>query len=1139
MSKICVFIVFLFIPLKISAIHDIKFDHLTTNDGLSQNVVNCIFQDSKGYIWFGTNYGLNKYDGYSFKIYKRDPKDSLSLAGNDVITIDEDNDGNLWIGTRRNGLSTFNRAKETFTTFTYDPDNPESISNNSIKTILFDSQHNLWIGTSGGLNLYQKKTGTFKRYIHAEEDETSLHDNDVHSLVEDAQGNLWLSSIGTGISRFDRENEKFEYIPNSLENPEYISRYFGKKLYCDSKGNIWIGREGDGIYLFNTKTLTFKQHGKRSGQSGLKNNTITSILEDETGKIWIGTDGGGINIYDPSTETFEYILYDPINIQGISTNAVYSLYKDRSGTVWVGTYSGGVDYYNKYKYKFDLYTYDRNKSNGLSDKLILSICEDRKNQIWLGIGGGGANIFDPVENSFTHYRHNPADPSSISSDDVICVYKDSDGDIWLGTYREGANLFIEETNSFRHFKNDPDDPFSLGYDNVWAVYEDSRGNLWFGLMGGGLDLFDKKSGKFTHFRNNPEDTTSISSNNLRIIFEDSKGNLWIGSEGEGLNLMNRENGTFRRFFSDPHNEGSISSDDIRIIYEDNIGNLWIGTGEGLNLFNDQNFTFSVYRDSDGLPDNAINGMLEDNSGNLWITTNKGLSRFNAATWLFTNYDIKDGLQGNEFNISSQCKASSGELYFGGTNGFNSINPAKITDNPYIPPIVLTAFQIYNKPVKFVPSKDGRKTIYQTIGVTKNIELTHKQNVFGFEFAALDFTNPQKNQYKYMLEGFDEDWIYTTANKRFASYTNLNGGEYIFKVIGSNSDNVWNNEGVAIKITILPPFWKTIWFNIIIVLIISFSAYSFIKIRYNNIKNQKIRLEELVEKQTSELRLNQQRLIEQSDQLNETNTMLEERQQQIEEQTEVLRSQSEDLISQAEYLETVNEHLETVNKTKDKLFSIIAHDLKSPFNTIFGFAELLQLKKDTLTEEKRNTYIANLYDSAKRVYMLLENLLQWSRSQTNRIKFEPRKFSIKEMIEDVGLLHEENLKSKELQLIINMESSVEIIADYEMIHGVVRNLLSNAIKYTPEKGTITINVKREKGSILFSVKDTGLGMPENIVNNLFHLDKTFSTVGTNGEKGTGLGLSLCKDFIEKHNGKIWAESEIGKGSNFIFTIPIVH
>ncbi|MBN2347982.1 MAG: hypothetical protein JXJ22_04045 [Bacteroidales bacterium] len=1139
MRRICVIIILLLLISRISITNDIKFDHITSNDGLSSNTLSCIFQDSRGFIWFGTNAGLNRYDGYSIKEYKHDPDDSLSLVSNVIITIAEDDEGNLWIGTRGHGMSKFDRNTEKFIPFINLPDQPEGISNNLVKKILFDSHQNLWIGTWGGLDLYQKETNTFKHLRHNKDDKNSLYNNIVHSILEDSDGNLWIGTDGAGLNLYNREKKNFEFIPNNSGNDNFVGGFFDKPLFEDRKGNIWIGAEGEGLYRFDKKTRIFSLYRYLPDLKGLNNGIITSFFEDEFGNIWLGTDGGGINIFNPVSETFEYIMYDSKIANGISTDAIYCIYQDRAGTIWIGTYSGGVNYYNKVKYKFEHYTNDPNNSNSLSFKVVLDIFEDSKNRIWIGTSGGGVDIFNRSDNSFIHHKHHPDKPASISGNIITCINEDRDGNIWIGTYNEGVNLYNEKTHSFKNFRHDPNNPASIGHNNVWAVYDDNSGNIYFLLLGGGLDIYNKTSGIFSHFKNNPEDPSSISYNNLITIFEDSKNNLWIGTEGGGLNLMDRENLTFKRFTYNRQKKGSISHNDIRIIYEDSKGNLWIGTGDGLNKLNYEDFTFTVLRKENGLPDNSINGILEDEDGNLWITTNKGLSRYNPEQESFRNYDINDGLQGNEFNYTSQCKTSNGELYFGGMNGFNIINPSTIIDNSYIPPVVLTDFQINGKPVITIRTKEDNKTIYKSISEIRNIMLTYKQNVFGFEFAALNYINPGKNHYKYKLEGFENDWNKTDANKRYVSYTNLKGGEYIFKVIGSNSDNIWNTEGVSINITILPPFWKTLWFKILILLLLSVSVGSIILFRYNNIKNQKIKLEYLVEKQTSELRLNQQRLIEQSDQLNETNTMLEERQQQIEEQTEVLRSQSEDLISQAEYLETVNEHLETVNKSKDKLFSIIAHDLKSPFNTIFGFAELLQLKKDSLTEEKRNTYIANLYDSAKRVYMLLENLLQWSRSQTNRIKFEPRKFTIKEMIEDIGLLHKENLKRKNLQFIYTVEDSIELTADYEMIHGVVRNLLSNAIKFTPERGTITITVQQENNSIQFSLKDTGMGIPENIANNLFKLDKTFSTAGTNGEKGTGLGLTLCKDFVEKHGGKIWVESTIGKGSNFMFSIPILN
>ncbi|MBN2520692.1 MAG: hypothetical protein JXB17_09325 [Bacteroidales bacterium] len=832
---------------------EIKFDHITTANGLSQGIINCIYQDKMGFMWLGTIDGLNRYDGYNFKVYKNNPKNNFSISGNIITSIIEDDYGMLWIGTRNNGINIFDQNSEVFIRYKHDPNNMNSISHNSIRTIFLDSENNKWIGTlGGGLNFYNEKEKAFIHFKHDENNINTISDDFVYSILEEEPGIYWIGTENGGIDLLDYKNNKithYYYDKNYRPNRQF----FGKTLFKDSYGNIWIGTDGSGAYRFNKFNEKFVYFKYNPITKGLNNNIISSFYEDENKNIWIGTDGGGINIYNPENNSFFYVIQDPNNIYSISSNSVYNIFKDNSGTIWIGTFRGGLNIYNPFKYKFKHFTQIANDENSLSFKSVLAIYEDKQGNIWIGTDGGGLDLFNREEGTFDHYKHDPLDKNSISSNVIKSIYEDSQGNLWLGTYARGLNLFDRKNNKFIHYMNDPENINSIGHNNVWVIYEDTNNNLWIGLMGGGLDLFDKKNNIFKHYVNNENDINSLSCNNIKTIYEDQDGNFWIGTEGGGLNLFNRKTEEFTRLKQIPENPLSICNNDIRAIFEDSKGKLWFGTADGLCCLNKADMEFHTLNINDGLPSNVINGILEDDFGDLWISTNKGLSKYSPKTNNFKNYDVNDGIQGNEFNYTAQLKSSDGEMFFGGVNGFNSFSPGKIEDNLFPPQIVITDFKLYGKSINPGDTVNGRVLLNQSLSSLDEIILTHKENIFSIEFSALHFVSPQRNKYSYMLEGFDDSWINIDASKRLVTYMNLEAGSYIFNVKGSNSDGIWSPQTRYLKITILPPWWKTIWFKIAFITLIGSFLILIYLLRVNYLKSQRKLLELNVENKTSDLK----------------------------------------------------------------------------------------------------------------------------------------------------------------------------------------------------------------------------------------------------------------------------------------------
>ncbi len=1099
----------------------LRFKHLSVTDGLSQSWVRCIHQDSYGFIWFGTGAnGLNKYNGYEFTVYKNNPRIKNSLSNNSITAIYEDHNRNLWIGTQI-GLNLYDRENDGFVVY-------PGIENQFITGFCETRDSKLFVITVN--NIYEIKPADMSAKPYCIQAGGCLTDIFVDAIVEDDFGNLWLGSTN-GLYRLDTVNKSFTIFYHNENDPTSISDNILESVYKDTKGRIWIGTVNNGLSLLKYKDGQYTNpffinfsHDPLNEHS-INKGRIRDILDDGSGKLWIGIENGGLDILDlQSMETGEIVFTHNKNIKyeetSLSNNSIYSLLKDKQGTIWIGTYGGGINYYNDLLFKFDHFTIP-------SGNNIVNVIYKENDNLWIGTEGG-LYVFNSNMDKVDFYEHNSNNKNSIESDAIWAIFKDSRDNFWIGTWDGGLNLFNRNKKSFTHYLHKDNDTNSIGGNNIFAIIEDTDGYLWIACMNGGLNRYDYRTNTFKVYRANFQAANSISGDWVRTLFIDSYGYFWI-STSVGVDLFDRETETFTNFTHNSEDSTSISYNGAIVFFEDSKRNFWLGTEGGLNCFIREDSTFVFYQEEDGLPDNTIKGICEDEHGNLWLSTNKGISKFINGTMLpenpeFENFNINDGLQGNEFNRRSYFKDNNGFMYFGGTNGYNVFNPDSIKRNTYVPPVLLTDFLLFNKPVKI---NDKNSPLKQEIGITKQITLSYKETVITFEFAALNYLAPEKNQYQYFMDGFDEDW-HDVGNKREATYTNLDPGKYVFRVIGSNNDGVWNEEGASVKITILPPWWKTILFRIIVVIFIISLIIGFYYYRLNQLNRQKHLLQDMVKQRTREIEEKNNILLQQTDELNEINTILEERQQRIEEQAEELRTQAEELSN-------TNKTLVTLNATKDKFFSIIAHDLKNPFSSILGFCEVLALRYDKYDDAKRKHLIGVIDRSAQNVFKLLENLLQWSRSQTGNIKYTPEEFNVYEVVQSIQTLLENSLIEKGIKFNYDIPKNLTIYADKNMIYTVIRNLVTNAIKFT-ELGEVSVTAGELNDFIRVSVTDTGSGMRKEIIDKIFEIEKSKSTEGTRGEPGTGLGLIICKDFIEKNGGTIGVESEVNKGSTFYFTIP---
>lgn len=838
--KIIVVLLFIEIVNLLAQSGQLVFEHISLEQGLSQSTVLTILQDKEGYLWLGTQEGLNKYDGYSFMVYTNDPKDPTSISDNWITTIYEDREGNLWAGTNAGGLNKFDRTHNQFIHYRHEENNPYSLSNDRILSIFEGRKGTLWVGTDGGgLNRLDKTNDQFESYQFEAEDIISSNKNNVTAILEDRAGNLWWGTDGGGLIRLNWETGDYKIFKPNADDPNTISSDRISCIQQDRHGNLWIGTNGGGLNKFDTRSERFKHYqAKLEDPFSLSDDHIYTILEDASGRLWIGTDGG-LNQYIPHKDHFLVIKNDPINPTSLSNDMIRAIYEDRGGILWVGTYSGALNKFDSKKAAFKNYGQNPANPNSLSDKNVWSIFEDRSGRLWIGTNDG-LNKLDRKTGIFTHFYHDPGNPSSISQNVIRVVYQDRSGGMWIGTDGGGLNKYNEEKNSFEAYTSNPKKSNTLSDNNIRCIFDDSNGILWVGTVNG-LNQFDRETKTFKRYMNDPNDPNSISGNHIRFIYEDARGAIWVGTFG-GLSLFVQTKDQFISFRHNPDNPQSLSNDRVLCALEDRLNRFWLGTyGGGLDLLDRKEFIFTHYTVEDGLPNDAIYGILEDKEGNLWLSTNKGLSKFNPDSRNFKNYDVNDGLQSNEFNGNAYHKGQDGELFFGGINGFTAFYPENVRDNTHIPPIVLTAFKKYDKDVKL--DKD--------LSVIQQLNLSYKDDFFSFEFAALDFTNPEKNQYAYKLEGFDKEWI-QSGNRRYANYTNLDGGTYIFRVKGSNNNGVWNTDGASVKIVITPPFWQTWWFRIGVVLYVIMLGYVIIKYRMKSINAQKRKLELEVAQRTREL-----------------------------------------------------------------------------------------------------------------------------------------------------------------------------------------------------------------------------------------------------------------------------------------------
>jgi len=1082
----------------------IRFTHLSTEQGLSQSNVTCILQDTRGFMWFGTRDGLNKYDGYGFTVYKNKAADPGSLSNNFITSIIEDKRGGLWAGTWGGGLNRCDSKKAKFTRYSHDQRQKGGLSSDFINSLMQDSQGNIWIGTNGGgLDILDPLTGKFTNYVYDSKDPGSISDNDITHIFEDSRHRIWIGTSHGGLCLFNSAENSFTRFLHNEKDSSSLALNLVWKIFEDSRHRLWIGTRGGGLDLMDLSNNTFRhfKHNPNNPNS-LARDIVFSLAEDDRENLWIGTENGGLSILHLPTGVFSTYLQDDIDRTSLSNNSIHSLYKDARNNLWVGTYSGGVNLYNKNANLFARYAHSTDP-DGPGNNSILNFHESRDGLVWIATDGGGVDLFDPKKGTFKHFTHQKNDPNSICGNYVLCVQEDPDNNLWMGTVMDGTSVYDPSKHTFRHLKKGAGDSSSISGNNVVAMLVDRDKDMWIGTYGDGLNLYDRKKQRFRHFRNDSTNANSLSSDRVATLLEDSKGYLWIGTFDGGVDRFDKRTGTFTHYRHSDNN--SLSSNSIHHIYEDSHGGIWICTAVGLNLLDPATGRCTVYASKDGLPSDIVFGILEDNNGLFWISSNGGLSRFDPATRTFTNFSAADGLQSNEFKAHCCFKSVTGALYFGGVNGFNVFYPDSIKAVAFDPPLLITGFQIFYIEVP-VSDEKAISPLQQAITETKEITLSYKSSVLSFEFASLNYTVPEKKQYAYILEGFDKKWN-NIGSRRRAIYTNLDPGVYVFKVRGLTNDGKWSGATTSIQLTITPPFWMTWWFRSLIVVFILATIIIVYRLRIRSIKRQKRVLEQQVKERTERL----------------DRSMKEERKARVD-------------------ADKARQEAEHANRAKSVFLATMSHEIRTPMNGVLGMSTLLA--GTPLTAEQQE-YTETIRSCGEGLMTVINDILDFSKIESGNLELEEKNFDLRTCIEEVLDLFAVKAGLAGLDLVYQIDNHVPsvIIGDVLRLKQVLMNLVGNAIKFT-QQGEIFIGVRRLKTmgngkmELSFEVRDTGIGIPPDKIDRLF---KAFSQVDSSTTRkygGTGLGLVICEKLIKLMGGDIRVESRPWKGTVFVFSILAV-
>ncbi len=1078
----------------------LRFEQLDVDDGLAQESVLAIVQDGQGFMWFGSQAGLSRFDGYKVTVYRNIVGDPRSLSENWVGVLHLDPRGRMWVGTD-GGLDLFDPRTQAFQH--YLPREPEKrgSGNRHIKAIVDDGQGGLWIGTADGLQHFDPVTGNFDIYHHERGNAASLGHDQVNALARDKQGRLWIAT-SAGIDMLQPGSRSFVHYPLLAAGARGA-----QALLVDRDQVLWVGTQ-NGIERWSLEGK-YPQRRVLGAAQGLPQGAIKKIYQDQDGTLWVGSQTSGMFRWRPEDDRFVQYRHQQGDPHSVADNYVYSLYRDNVGTLWVGTWYRGVSRVDLGSGGFSRLVKDPGQPSTLTDNKVRALLDAGKGKIWVG-NSAGLNYFDPVAGKTDLYR--PGSGNDALDCEVTALLQDprERNLLWVGG-RNGVRRFDVRTRRFGPLMLSHGDPEN---DVIRYLYGDREGMIWASSRTG-LHRIDPASNSVQTYRHDPADINSLADSVARPVLEDRRGNLWVGTFN-GLDLLDRKSGRFTHYRNNPNDQGSLSHNEVHYLFEDDSGTLWIGTAAGLNRMEqraDGSVHFRRFLRKDGLADDAIAGILPDHGKYLWLSTNTGISRLDMGNGQVRNYSGVDGTIEGAYFDGSALRAADGTLYFGGFNGITAFDPREVRENSAAPTAVITDFQIFNKPVRPGQGGANKGVLQQAIEYTSALSLREGDSVFSLEFAALHYAAPQRNRFAYQLLGFDKDWVVTDAGKRFATYTNLDPGTYQFRVKAANKDGIWSDNAATLSITIAPPFWKTWWFRLLMLGSLLGAAWAAYHMRVRVLRRQQQRLEQQVSLRTAEVEMKNLLLLEQKRELEQRDKHLSQAKQRAEDAT----------------------------RQKSEFLANMSHEMRTPLAGVIGMLGFAL--RDTSLAERTRDQIERGQGNAQSLLAIINDLLDFSKIEAGKLKIESIDFALASLVENVVSLFAEQTMSNTVGFEVDFAEDLPefVVGDPTRLRQVLVNLVGNAFKFT-ERGKVSLRVESESSGpeghhIRFTVEDTGIGIPPDALPRLFQKFEQGDTTTTRRYGGTGLGLAISSQLVELMGGAIEVVSAPGAGSTFAFTIPL--
>ena len=1059
------------------------FEHLTTRDGLSQSTVNSMLQDSQGYLWLATENGLDRYDGNSIREYRRERGNEQGLASDYVWSIAEDAGGDLWLATNGGGVARWDRRTEQFRQFRHDAQNAHTLASDAVRTLLIDAKGRIWAGTlDQGLDVLDPKTGDVRHFRHHDGDPRSLAADGVLTLYSDREGRIWVGTDG-GLSRYETSTGDFVNY-GAAAGGTALSDSRIRAIREDRAGALWIGTYRGGLDRLEPATgrLTVFRHDAKDPHS-LSSDRVLAVLEDDEQRLWVAT-ADGLNLFDPGSSTFVRYGRDADNPQSLRDSDIMSLYQDRGGVLWVGTRQGGASHWNPRSWLLGHY-----RSDMFRDTQVLAFADDGADKVWVGTIGAGLVEIDTRARTEKRFGTGTESGVQLTDDRVMSLLYDRKGVLWIGTMTGGLDRLDLATRKIQAFRSNPDDLSTLPANGVMSLYEDRRGILWVGTFGGGLASIDETSGKVTRYPYGGHGSSSLSSSRAGSIIEDAIGNVWIGTEGGGLNLLDRKAGRFYVYRRDDRDPTSLSDNTVYALHLDHHGDLWVGTaGGGLDRVIGSSAQPSAVRFENqsgrgGFSSQVVYGIESDRDDRLWLSTNNGLARLDPRTHSIKWFHQVHGLQDEEFTFNAHYQSADGTLFFGGDNGFNAFSPELVTPTAPPPRVVLTAASKLNRtigPQEF-PSP------------SRPLALAYDDKLVTLDFAALDFTSPANNHYSYQLEGFDTGWIEAGPLHR-ATYTNLDAGDYVFKVRATNADGVWSGGALTVPVHVAPAPWKTPAARL------AYLGLGLLLVAYL------WRLQ----------RLQRERELRYSREL---------------EQTVHVRTRE---------LEERNQQLQVLSRAKTDFVARMSHELRTPMNGVLGMTSLLL---DTRIDPAQRRFAEAIHRSADSLLAIVDDVLDFSKIEAGRLQLDPVNCDLIELVEQTVEMLAARAATKGIELLCDSPTRPlpRVRMDAVRLRQVLVNLGGNAVKFT-ERGEVilrlaSVETKSESMTVRFEVADTGVGIaPENQAR-IFEEFAQEDASTTRRFGGTGLGLAISRQIVELMGGRLSLVSTPGIGSTFSFELSL--